>query len=483
LKDEEGSDANCGHSCFDDDRLRGLIRAVDRDKKDRDPHSRWAVTATTVPLAVSIGTRPGSFRAPYRRSPATEIGYPVLKKPTRYLLAIVVLVLLFFETATLVGPSLVRPRAAVLGSPSTKTTAIPPARPQTRHVRTIRGAGLVETKQDNLPIGTLVAGVVSEVYVKRGDAVKKGDPLFRLDDRDFRTQLALATANLGVVEAQLDRLMAAPQQGDIATSEAAVEEAKARFNDAEISYRRSEALFERHVESAQDRDRERYSYFANKATLVKMEADLRRLKVSWDKDQATSRAAVTQARSQVEGIQVNLGRLVVRAAAAGRVVSIHVRPGQFAGAAWNEPLVILGDTRELLLRVDIDEPDLPYFTPDAKAIATLKGRPQVRFPLTYSDTEPSIISRSNSTGSRADQGGSRVLPVLYALPNETPVPLYVGQELDVYIESAKPPEGVVLDADPATAKIPFEDEGPTPVAEPRSKSPHRMTANLQSDSR
>jgi HlyD family secretion protein len=436
-----------------------------------------------VPLAVSIGTRPGSFRAHDRRRPATEIGYPVLKKPMRYLLAIVVLVLLFFETATLVGPSLVRPRAAVLGSPSTKTTAIPPARPQTRHVRTIRGAGLVETKQDNLPIGTLVAGVVSEVYVKRGDAVKKGDPLFRLDDRDFRTQLAQATANLGVAEAQLDRLMAAPQQGDIATSEAAVEEAKARFNDAEISYRRSETLFERHVESAQDRDRERYSYFANKATLVKMEADLRRLKVSWDKDQSTSRAAVTQARSQVEGIQVNLGRLVVRAAAAGRVVSIHVRPGQFAGAAWNEPLVILGDTRELLLRVDIDEPDLPYFTPDAKAIATLKGHPQVRFPLTYSDTEPSIISRSNSTGSKADQGGSRVLPVLYALPNETPVPLYVGQELDVYIESAKPPEGVVLDADPATAKIPFEDEGPTPIAEPQSKSPHRMTANLQSDSR
>ncbi len=375
-----------------------------------------------------------------------------------------------------------RPRAAVLGSPPTKATSTPPARPQPRHGRAIHGAGLVETKQENLPIGTLVAGVVSEVYVKRGDLVKKGDPLFRLDDRDFRTQLALATANLGVAEAQLDRLLAAPQQGDIATSEAAVEEAKARFNDAEVSYRRSEALFERRVESAQDRDRERFSYFASKATLVKMEADLRRLKVSWEKDQVTSRAAVTQARSQVESIQVNLGRLVVRAAAEGRVVSIHVRPGQFAGAAWNEPLVILGDTRELLLRVDIDEQDLPFFSPEARAIATLKGRPQVRFPLTYSDTEPSIISRSSPAGSQSDPGGSRVLPVLYALPIETAVPLYVGQELDVYIETAKPPEGVVLDAEPATVKKPFEDEDPAPVAEPRSQSSHGMTAHLQSDS-
>jgi HlyD family secretion protein len=392
----------------------------------------------------------------------------------RYLLAIVVVTLFFFEAASLVGPSLVRPRAAVLGSPLTNktATATPPARSQSRHAHAIHGTGLVETKQENLPIGTLVAGVVSEVYVKRGDLVKKGDPLFRLDDRDFRTQLALATANLGVVEAQLDRLLAAPQQGDIATSEAAVEEAKARFKDAEVSYRRAEVLFDRRVESAQDRDRERFSYFASKATLVKMEADLRRLKISWEKDQVTSRAAVAQARSQVESIQVNLGRVVVRAAADGRVVGIHIRPGQFAGAAWNEPLVILGDTRELLLRVDIDEQDLPFFSPDARAVATLKGRPQVRFPLTYSDTEPSLVSRLSPTGSKSDQGGSRVLPVLYALPIETAVPLYVGQELDVYIQTAKPPQGVVLDADPSTVKIPFEDEGSTPIAEPGSKSSH-----------
>ncbi len=213
-----------------------------------------------------------------------------------------------------------------------------------------------------------------------------------------------------------------------------------------------------------------------------MEADLRRLKVSWEKDQATSRAAVAQSKSQVESIQVNLGRLIVRAAADGRVVNLHVRPGQFAGAAWNEPLVILGDTRERLLRVDVDEQDLPYFTPDARAVATLKGRPQVRIPLTYSDTEPSVVSRPESVGSRSDSGGIRVLPVLYALPKETPVPLYVGQELDVYIEITKPPEGVVLEADPAIVKKPFEDEGPAPVAEPRSQSARPMTVGLQEGS-
>ncbi len=86
---------------------------------------------------------------------------------------------------------------------------------------------MIETRRENVPVGTLVAGVVSEVYVERGDVVKKGDALFRLDAQDFRTQLGIATANLEAAEAQLGRLTAAPRQGDVASAEAAIEEARA----------------------------------------------------------------------------------------------------------------------------------------------------------------------------------------------------------------------------------------------------------------
>ena len=36
--------------------------------------------------------------------------------------------------------------------------------------------GLIEAKRENIPLGTVVAGVVTEVYVKRGDIVKKDSP-------------------------------------------------------------------------------------------------------------------------------------------------------------------------------------------------------------------------------------------------------------------------------------------------------------------
>ena len=269
--------------------------------------------------------------------------------------------------------------------------------------RSIRCTGLIEPKREEMPVGTLVGGVVAEVYVERGDVVKKGDPLFRLDDSDFRVQLGIATANLAAAEAQLDRVLAAPPQGDVAAAEAAVEEAKAHLSDAELTYRRSQTLFERKVESAQDRDRDRYAYIASKATLARLEAELNRLKATWQKDKATARASVSQSRAQLEGIQANLGRVLVRAAADGRVLHVGVRPGQFAGAAWNEPLVVLGDSGHLLVRVDVDEADLVDFSPRSPAAAALKGRPDVTLPLTFFDTDPAVISRP---GRAAGIGGT-----------------------------------------------------------------------------
>jgi multidrug resistance efflux pump len=344
----------------------------------------------------------------------------------------------------------------------TPPAAEPPISPPTvpRGLRAIAGAGLIEAKRENIPLGTLVAGVVTEVYVKRGDLVKKQAQLFRLDDRELKAQLLVNEANLAAALAQCERLEAAPQQGDIPTSEAAVEEARAHFVDAEIAYRRSESLFERRAEAAQDRDHDRYAYLGSKATLARAEADLKRLKLTWEKDKRVYHAAVEQARSQVESTRINLERLVVRALVDGEVLQVHVRPGQYAGLVWNEPLIVLGDIHELHVRVNIDEQDLPYFTNAAPAVATLKGRPHVRFPLEYFDIEPYVIPKQSLTGSNTERVDTRVLQVLYALPRETPIPLYIGQQMDVYIEASPSPAGLDLDVDPMTIKKPFEDESP-----------------------
>src|SRR5687767_13493646 len=58
----------------------------------------------------------------------------------------------------------------------------------------VAGAGIVEASTENIAVGTVVSGVVNEIFVHIGDEVKKGAPLFRLDDRDLRAELAVRQA-------------------------------------------------------------------------------------------------------------------------------------------------------------------------------------------------------------------------------------------------------------------------------------------------
>ena len=47
----------------------------------------------------------------------------------------------------------------------------------------VAGAGLVEAQTENISVGSNLAGVATEVFVVVGQRVRKGDRLFRLDDR------------------------------------------------------------------------------------------------------------------------------------------------------------------------------------------------------------------------------------------------------------------------------------------------------------
>jgi HlyD family secretion protein len=67
----------------------------------------------------------------------------------------------------------------------------------------IFGPGIVEASTENIAVGTPVPGIVTAIYVKWGDRVKTGNPLFKIDPRDLDAQLLPANAKVKEVEAQL----------------------------------------------------------------------------------------------------------------------------------------------------------------------------------------------------------------------------------------------------------------------------------------
>jgi multidrug resistance efflux pump len=333
----------------------------------------------------------------------------------------------------------------------------PPARPESATM--IAGSGLVEARRENIPIGVNLPGVVTEVYVKKGEKVRAGAALFRIDDRDSRAQLAVRQAELASARAQLHKLIAAPRPEDIPPARAAAAEAEARMNDAEAAMARTERLFHRAMIAASDYDKDRYAFAAAKATYARAKADLERvLAGTWQEDIEVARAAVQLAESQVDNIRTNLERLTVRAPMDGEILQLNVRLGQYAAYAWKEPMIVLGDIKRLHVRVDIDENDLPYFSRGAAAVATLKGRPQVRFPLRFVYVEPYVIPKQSLTGYNSERVDTRVLQVIYELPEERAVEVHVGQQMDVYLEAVAPSKAGSLDFSAADGQLPFEEK-------------------------
>lgn len=304
--------------------------------------------------------------------------------------------------------------------------------------RMITGAGLVEARRENIPIGVSVPGVVTDLYVKKGDRVKKGDSLFRVDDRDLNAQLKVNEAMLASSRAQLHKLKAAPRPEDVPPAEASVEEAKARMNDTEAAMARTERLYNRQMAPAGDYDKDRYAFYAAKAALSKAIAELERIKRgTWKEDIDVAQAAVDLAQSQVDSIKINLERLTVRSPSEGEILQLNVRLGQFAALIWKEPLMVLGDVETLHVRVDIDENEVPLFDENGEAVAFLKGKSIGRFSLKKEYVEPYMIPKQSLTGANSDRVDTRVLQVVYRLPDrkDRPFDVHVGQQMDVFIKA------------------------------------------------
>jgi HlyD family secretion protein len=304
---------------------------------------------------------------------------------------------------------------------------------------TVAGAGMVEPETENISVGSSVPGVVTEVLVKVGQKVKAGDPLFRLDDRELKAELAVQQAALADARAQLARLDAMPRQEELPPAEAAARGARADWENWEQQWARGEELMTKNAISQEEfverkqsaiQARERYNRAVADETLLKAGA--------WKFDKQVTQAAVDRAQAQVNQVETDLDRLTTRALVDGEVLQVNVRPGEFVGAPPDQALVVLGNVKQLHVRVDIDEYDIPRFVTDAPARATLKGQPKEWFPLKFVRVEPYVIPKKSLTGDNTERVDVRVLQVIYEIDTQGKR-LFVGQQLDVFIDASESP--------------------------------------------
>lgn len=270
----------------------------------------------------------------------------------------------------------------------------PPAAPapllsaQAPYKNYVAGTGLIEASTGNIAIGTPVSGIVDRIYVKWGDRVNAGEPLFKLDARDLSAQLDVAEARVQGAEANLAK-------------------SKNLLNVAEG--------------------------LISGSTISAVELANRRF------DVGISEAALAVAKAQVDQIKVDIERHLIRAPVDGRVLQINTHLGEFApSGSVSPPLMLFGDDSRLYIRVDVDETDAWRVQAAAPAMAYVPGNPELKTPLRFERIELYVVPKTSLSGASTERTDTRVLQVIYSFDHGA-LPIYIGQRMNVFIEAPPVP--------------------------------------------
>jgi HlyD family secretion protein len=299
----------------------------------------------------------------------------------------------------------------------------------------VAGAGIVEPRSENIEVAAVVPGTIIEVAARVGGKVTAGDVLFRLDDRSQRAALAVQEARLGEALATLERWVQLPRPEDLPASTARVQRFESDLTLRQDQLRRARELVKQRVVTDQELVEREQALSATEAELRQAQAEDERLQAgAWEADLAVARTQVELSRQLVEQARVELDRLVVRAPINGTVLMVDVRPGEYVGTPAGKPLVILGDLETLHARVDIDEQDLPRFTPGQPGRGFVRGDAATPLELEFVRVEPLAEPKKSLTGAGNERIDTRVLQVIYAIKSP-PRSVYVGQQIDVFLDA------------------------------------------------
>lgn len=251
------------------------------------------------------------------------------------------------------------------------------------YAKSIAASGIVEAIHENVSIGVPTAGLVTEVYVNVADKVQKDQPLFKIDDRDLKAQLLV-------------------QEADIQTASATVQKWKDQLD---------------RLHSVQDRRA------VSASEIQTMENDV-----------AVAEAQLASSKARIEETRLKIDRLTVKAPRSGTILQSNIRAGEYASINPKDPAILLGDVDHLQVRAQVDEQNAPRVQEGAHAVGFLKGSTEVSIPLEFVRIEPFVVPKESLTGASNERVDTRVLQVIFSFKQLQNYRVYVGQQVDVFIE-------------------------------------------------
>ena len=246
-----------------------------------------------------------------------------------------------------------------------------------------------------LRIAPTTGGVLQDLSVQRGDAVKPGQALFAVDLTALTTQRDADKAQLDQAQSKWADLTKGqrPEEIEVITQQRA--QAAADLENAREQYERSSGLAEKTATSLAQRDLDKAAFERAQARVAELEADLKVAVLGGREDQiAAAKAAVDAAAQKVTGDEKLLREAAPTAPAGGKIEDTFYRVGEFVQPG--QPVVSLLPPENVKIRFFVPQRVLPNLKPGSKISVTCDGCKQpvtatVSFLSNQAEFTPPII--------------------------------------------------------------------------------------------
>jgi HlyD family secretion protein len=240
----------------------------------------------------------------------------------------------------------------------------------------ISGSGIIEVTQ--VDVAFEVPGRMAERFVDEGEMVDGGEPIARLDEREYALRVEQARAARDAAEARYKMMVRGSREQEVDQALSVLEAAESAVRLQNREYDRIAALAAKGIVSQNELDRIATARADARAARDGAVSRLQLLREGFRTEEIQeARARLAQSTSELELAELNLARCKLYAPLAGRVLSKSREAGEMVQPGT--PIVTLGDLSRPWVNVYVGERDLGKVHLGMKAWVTVDSFPEEPF--------------------------------------------------------------------------------------------------------
>jgi HlyD family secretion protein len=215
-----------------------------------------------------------------------------------------------------------------------------------------------------IEVAAKVIGKVKWIGVEKGDHVREGQVVVRLEDDEYQAQLQQAKGQMANLEAKLAQAVHGSRPEEVAQAQANLDSAKADMEDAKLSVDRARNLRKEGLTPQQSLDdaQTRYDGAAHRVNSLQKTFEL--VKLGPRQEEIDSlRGQLEQAKGAVAYAETSLANTIIRAPVTGTILEREVEKGEFVTTSFvgdrgaKGYVVSLADLNDLEVELDIAQND------------------------------------------------------------------------------------------------------------------------------